>query len=78
MVLEKEYELFASVKDELLKHHEGKFALIYGSDLVGIWDSQESAYSDGIERFGNVSFLIKRIIADDAIESVPALYWGAL
>ena len=40
MVLAKEYEYFAGVKDELLKHYEGKFALIYGSELVGVWDSQ--------------------------------------
>ncbi len=78
MVLAKEYEYFASVKDELLKHYEGKFALIYGSELVGIWDSQATAYRNGIERFGNVPFLIKHIVAEDAIESVPALFSGVL
>ena len=78
MILAKEYEYYASVKDELLKHYQGKFALIYGSELVGIWDSQENAYINGIERFGNVSFLIKHIVADEAIESVPALFLGVL
>ena len=78
MVLAKEYEYYASAKDELLKHYQGKFALIYGSELVGIWDSQENAYINGIERFGNVSFLIKHIVADEVVESVPALYLGVL
>ena len=78
MVLENEYQRFAEIKDELLKHHEGKFALIYGSDLLGIWDSKETAYVKGVELLGNVSFLIKHIVAEDPVESVPALFVGAI
>ena len=77
MALEREQAFFAENKDNLLEHHEGKFALIYGSELVGVWDSKENAYVNGIERLGNVSFLIKRIVAEDPVEVIPALYIGA-
>jgi|GEM_PF-6964922 len=30
----------------------GKFALIRGEDLVGLYDTQEAALSAGTERFG--------------------------
>ena len=39
---------------------------------------QSCLYRNGIERFGNVSFLIKHIVVDDAVESVPALFLGVL
>ena len=77
MALEKEQAFFAENKDSLLEHHEGKFALIYDSELIGIWDSKENAYINGIERLGNVSFLIKQIVAEEPIETVPVLFVGA-
>ena len=73
-----ELEFFQANKADLLKHYEGKFALVYGSALIGVWDSQASAYSNGIERFGNVRFLIKQILLEDPLESVPALFIGVL
>ena len=74
--MEKEQEHFTQIKDYLMQHHEGKFALIYGAELIGIWDSPEHAYLDGIARFGNVPFLIKHIAAKDPVETVPALFVG--
>ena len=78
MALEREYAFFAENKDSLLEHHEGKFALIYGDSLIGVWDSKENAYNEGIEQLGNVAFLIKHIVAEDAVESIPALFVGAI
>ncbi len=76
MVLELELDFFARNKEELLRHHEGKFALIYGDALIGVWDAQERAYREGVSRFGNVSFLIKRIAEEEAVESIPLLILG--
>ena len=78
MVLEKEQELFNQLKGDLLEHHKGKFVLIYGSSLIGIWDSQKNAYLNGIEQFGNVPFLIKQVVTEDPTEIVPALFIGVL
>ena len=78
MALQQEQEHYEQVKEELLKHHEGKFALVYNADVVGIWDSRESAYRDGTERFGNVPFLIKRIVPTEPVETAPILSIGSL
>ena len=76
MTLETEQDYFARNKEELLKHHEGKFALISGESLIGIWDSQERAYREGVVRFGNVSFLIKQVLKVEPVESIPLLLVG--
>ena len=76
MPLETEQDYFARNKEELLKHHEGKFALISGESLIGIWDSQERAYREGVVRFGNVSFLIKQVLKVEPVESIPLLLVG--
>lgn len=76
MPLERENDHYTQIKEYLLKHHEGKVALIYESDLIGVWDTREAAYSVGIERFGNVPFLIKPILKQDRVESIPVLLPG--
>ena len=49
------------IKDALLKNHEGKFALIHGSDFIGAFDTPDNAYSEGVKLFGKEPFLVKRI-----------------
>ncbi len=78
MTLEREQEFFSQVKDDLLKHHERKYALIYNAELISVWDSPESAYRDGIGRFGNVSFLIKHIVEEEPVETIPILFLGGI
>lgn len=73
MTLERELQRFESLKERLLEHHEGKYALIIGSELVGIFDHQEEAYKVGVEKHGNVPMLIKRIVRDEPPESVPTM-----
>ena len=78
MVLEKELKYFESTKEELLKHHKEKFALIKDETLVGTFTKMEEAYEEGVKRFGNELFLIKRIIDKEPPESIPALMTGAI
>jgi hypothetical protein len=42
---------------------EGKFALIHGKELVGLFDTYTDALSAGYERFGTGRFLVKQIQA---------------
>jgi hypothetical protein len=65
MVLEAELEAFASMKDELLSVHRGKFALIRGGEFLGAFDTAENAYAEGVSRFGREPFLVKRIAEQD-------------
>jgi hypothetical protein len=64
--LEKEIESYKIRLPELLQD-EGKFVLIHGSDLVGIYPDYEKALTEGYERFGTTPFLVKRI---NAVEKV--------
>lgn len=77
-VLEVELQYFESHKNEWLEHHEGKFALVVGQELLGVFDSREDAYKAGIELRGNVPMLIKQISRREPTETVPALTLGLI
>ncbi len=76
--LEQELEYFEKQKEELLKHHEGHFALIKGEKLVGTFTTEQEAYEAGVGRFGTEPFLIKRVVKDEDVTHFPALCLGLL
>lgn len=76
--LEKELQFFNAQKEEFLKHHEGKFVLIKEAQLVAAFDSSQDAYEEGVRRFGNTPFLIKRVLKEEPTDSIPALNLGIL
>ena len=78
MPLEVELKLFEEKREEWLAHHEGKFALISEQQVAGFYDSAESAYEEGVLRWGTVPFLIKQISRSDPIEHIPALVHGLI
>ena len=78
MALDKELELFAKMKPELLKNHEGKFALIRGEEFIGAYDSAENAYAEGVKRFGCESFLVKKVTQEEEIYRNQALALGLM
>jgi hypothetical protein len=78
MALEVELEHYNSIKDDLLKHHAGKYALIVGREVLGIFDHAEEAYKVGLEQKGHVPMLIKQVLRDDPVISIPALSLGLL
>ena len=78
MALETELHHYQSIKDELLAHHEGKYALIIGTDLLGAFDDAEAAYAHGVEKRGNVPMLIKQVLRDEPAESLPAMVLGLI
>lgn len=60
-VLETELKTYADHRDELLAQ-EGRFVLIHGNQIVGAYDSQADAVTQGYKQFGNVPFLVKQIM----------------
>lgn len=60
--LEVELGTFEAKREELLAAAEGKFALIKGDELAGVYDSQEDAIREGYRHFGNVAFLVKQVL----------------
>lgn len=78
MALDAELKVFDNSRDEWLKHHANKFVLIRGSEVAGFFDSAETAFVEGIERWGNVSFLIKKVAQNEPPERLPALMYGLI
>lgn len=78
MALETELQHYESIKADLLQHYEGKYALIIGAELIGIFDQREAAYRTGIEQRGNVPMLIRRIVRDEPMDVIPAMTLGLL
>lgn len=67
-----EIETYVSHLGDLLKA-EGKFVLIKGSEVVGIYESEEDADADAARRFGAEPVMIKRIVSSD-----PAVSLGGI
>lgn len=65
-MLDREYASFESRKDDLRRLHLGKFAVIVGEELVGVYDTDAAAYEAGLAAKGNVPMLIKQVESADA------------
>ncbi len=78
MPLEKELALFESKKDELLKVHPGKFALMHEEEFVGAFDTAENAYEAGVLKFGKSPFLVKKISQEPEVYRNQALALGLM
>jgi hypothetical protein len=64
-VLEKEMQTFKAKRGELLSQGEGKFVLIKGDRVVGLFESQGDALREGYKQFGKDAFLVKQVLAID-------------
>lgn len=78
MALEQELATFEAMKPDLLRNHSGKFALIKSDAFLGAFDTAESAYQEGIDRFGRESFLVKRISETEEPLRNHALFSGLM
>jgi len=65
VILDREMATFRANLPELLVQHAGRFVLIHGDDVVGVWDTKDRALEEGYERFLPEAFLVKQIVAHD-------------
>jgi len=71
-----ELKAFESRKGELLDIAGGKFAVFKGAEFLGVFDTPAAAFDAGVSKYGNVSFLVKRVLKEEQIEHAPAIFWG--
>ena len=72
--LAEEFKKFESVKEELAKEHDGKFVLIKGNEVIGIFDKELDAIDRGIELYCDSPFLVNEIYQEPLqIRSFPCL-----
>jgi hypothetical protein len=69
--LRRELEVYESHRAELLSRAPGKYALIHGDELAGVFDTEADGINEGYRRFGYVPFLVHRIQAVDVPEYLP-------
>jgi len=58
--LQQELETFERLKDQLLQD-EGKFAVISGKELLGVYSTYDDALKLGYEHYAFTPFLVKKI-----------------
>jgi hypothetical protein len=66
MALEQELDTYRKKRDELLPY-AGRYVLIHGDQVAGVWDSYEDALRVGYDKFGLNPFFIRKI---ETVESV--------
>jgi hypothetical protein len=59
-MLEKEFNYFIENQDELVRLYNGKYLVITGKTVAGVFDTEIEAYLDAVDKFGLGNFLIQR------------------
>ncbi len=65
MYLQREQQYFDSMRNELVHHFGGRYALVIGEELLDVFDHPTQAYKEGFEKRGDVEMLIKRISREE-------------
>ena len=61
-LLDQELSTYQVQKKNLIGKARGKFVLIKGEEVVGIFDTRLDAVRQGYKQFGNAPFLTKEIV----------------
>lgn len=69
MALEKEIETYKAKLSHLLTD-EGKFVLIQGEEVIGIFGTYEDALKEGYDKFDLSPFLVRKIQAVEQVQYI--------
>jgi hypothetical protein len=61
-MLEKEFQYFVSHQKELVKQFKGKFLVIVGEKVIGVYNTIEDAYKESLEKYAAGTFFIQECI----------------
>ena len=67
MPLENELATYERLKPSLLAQDEGKFAVISGEELLGVYSTYDDALAIGYEKKKLEPFLVKKILAIEPV-----------
>lgn len=62
-MLEQEFAYFIQHQEELIKLYEGKFIVIKGDKVIGVYSTKEEAYETTIKHEKLGTFLIQECVA---------------
>ena len=78
MSLEVEIARYNELLPELLQTSAGKFAVIKGRDLIGVFDDMDEGYGAALDKYGVTSFLLRPIRAVQPIVDLRNLHLGII
>ncbi len=61
-VLERELQTYEANRQKLIGTSKGKFVLIKGLEIAGVFDTHIDAIRQGYDKYGNVPFLVKQVL----------------
>jgi hypothetical protein len=77
-MLETERQFYSENLATWLTQHPGKHVLVKGRELIGAFDTNEEALSEGARHFGLEPFLVRRVQERQEDVNIPALTLGIL
>jgi len=61
MPLEPEIRAYEAKREELERHHKGKFVIFHGEDFIGAFDTLDAAAAEAVRLFGRGPYLIRQV-----------------
>ena len=58
-ILKEEFEYYLAHQEELVKQYKGKFIVIKGKNVVGVFDTELDAYTNAVKKYELGTFLIQ-------------------
>ena len=69
-LLEQERAFFQQIRDDLVKLHDGKFVVIKGEEVLGVFEDRDQAVKSINPRYERGEVLIRRVQKEDSIAIV--------
>lgn len=63
-MLDKEFNFFMEHKQELASKYDGKYIVIVGDCIVGVYDTNEDAYEESLKNYKLGEFFIQECSSD--------------
>ncbi len=77
-MLDTERQFYSENLAKWLGQYPGKFVLVKGRELIGTFDTDKDALSQGARLYGLDPFLVRRVQERQEEVSIPALTLGIL
>jgi hypothetical protein len=74
MALDTEIAAFEARRDELERHHKGKFVVFHGAEFIGAFDTIENAAREAVSKFGRGPYLIRQVGAPPSAMPASVMY----
>ena len=68
--LAEELKTYQAQKADLLRRSHGKFVLIKGDQIIGLYDRETDAFSEGYQRFRLTGFLVKQVLEQEKVYTI--------